>query len=204
MTTIADRLRDADPVGNDARRLDDERDRIRRTVVSAALNAGPQAGGAVSRRAVLGVAGALAVALTVIGLLFGVGGRGTLQAAVRFEVRLGEEKPLPGLVVARVGGSGRLIYLHPEMIVTNDDIAHSWVTEDGPDRFSVFVELLEPGAQRMRQATAGHIGKPVAILIDGEVVMAPVVRSAIGNSAVISGGYTRVEAERIAEGIGAR
>jgi SecD/SecF fusion protein len=83
-------------------------------------------------------------------------------------------------------------------------VAQSWVTEDGPDRFSVFVELLEPGAQRMRQATAGHIGRPVAILIDGKVVIAPVVRSAIGNSAVISGGYTRVEAARIAEGIGAR
>ena len=100
--------------------------------------------------------------------------------------------------------SGRMIYLHPETIVTNDDIAQSWATEDGPDRFGVSVELLEAGAQRMRQATAAHIGRPVAILIDGQVVMAPVVRSAIGNSAMITGHFTRAEAARIADGIGVR
>jgi len=41
----------------------------------------------------------------------------------------------------------------------------------------------------------------VAILIDGSVVMAPVVRAPIGDSAVISGKYTRAEAERIADGM---
>jgi preprotein translocase subunit SecD len=94
--------------------------------------------------------------------------------------------------------------LHPELIVTNDDIAQSWVTEDGPDRFGVSVQFLQAGAQRMRQATTAHLGRPVAILIDGEVVAAPVVRSAIGDSAVISGDFTRTEAERIANGIGVR
>jgi preprotein translocase subunit SecD len=89
-------------------------------------------------------------------------------------------------------------------VVTNDDIARSWVLQDGPDRFGVSVELVEPGAQRMRQATAGHLGRPVAILIDGEVVAAPVLRAAISNSAVISGDFTRTEAERIADGIGMR
>jgi preprotein translocase subunit SecD len=44
----------------------------------------------------------------------------------------------------------------------------------------------------------------VLILIDGEVVAAPVVRSAVGDSAVISGDFSRSEAERIAEGIGIR
>jgi preprotein translocase subunit SecD len=48
------------------------------------------------------------------------------------------------------------------------------------------------------------VGRPVAILIDGEVVMTPVVRSAIGNSATITGNYTRAEAERIASGMGIR
>ena len=56
----------------------------------------------------------------------------------------------------------------------------------------------------MRQATAEHIGRPVAILIDGTVVMAPIVRSPIGDSAVISGQFTREEAERIAAGIDGR
>jgi preprotein translocase subunit SecD len=81
------------------------------------------------------------------------------------------------LNVARIADSGRVIYLHPEIIVSTDDIAQSWVTQDGPDRFGVSVEFLEPGARHMRQATASHLGKTVSIMIDGEVVSAPVVRS---------------------------
>jgi len=91
--------------------------------------------------------------------------------------------------------------LHPEIVVSNDDIAQSWVSEDGPSQFRIAVQLLPSGAERMRQATANHVGRPVAILIDGSVVMAPVVRAPIGDSAVISGKYTRAEAERIADGM---
>ena len=73
---------------------------------------------------------------------------------------------------------------------------------DGPDRFGVSVPFLAAGAERVRQATATHIGRPMAILIDGVVVMAPVVRSPIGDSAVISGNFTQTEGERIVNGIG--
>jgi preprotein translocase subunit SecD len=127
-----------------------------------------------------------------------------LLAAVRFEVRLAEDQPMPGLVVAQLADSGRVIYLHPEMVVGNDDVAQSWVSPDGPRGFAVAVRLLPAGAERMRQATSNHVGRPVAILIDGVVVVAPVVRSPIGESATINGHYTREEAERIAEGIGVR
>ena len=204
MTSVSNLLRHADPLNDDSQRLDEARDRIRRTVVAAASVAQPSSAGTVPpRRVALGAAAALAAAL-IVGLFIGFSDRGTLQAAVRFEVRLAEAQPVAGLIVARVANSEDVIYLHPEMIVTNDDIAQSWVLQDAPNRFGVSVELLEPGAQRMRQATAAHLGRPVAILIDGEVVAAPVVRAPISDSAVISGDFTRAEAERIADGIGMR
>jgi preprotein translocase subunit SecD len=56
----------------------------------------------------------------------------------------------------------------------------------------------------MRQATSAHVGRPVAIVIDGKVAIAPVVRSAISNSATMTGDYSQAEAEAIAEGIGTR
>ena len=203
MKIVADLLRQADPLNDDLRRLDEVRDRMRRTIVTAASSAPAVRGVRVPRRrVVLGVAGAVAAGLTIIGLLVGFGDRATLQAAVRFEVRLAEVQPVPGLIVARVADSGRVIYMHSELIVNNDDIAQSWVVEEGSDRFGVSVHFLEAGAQRMRHATANHIGRPVAILIDGKVVTAPVVRSEISDSAVISGDYSRAEAERISEGIG--
>jgi hypothetical protein len=201
MTNVSELLRQADPLSGDMDRLQEAHEQMRRTVVAAASAVRPPSGHLVPRRRAMLVVGGVVTAL-VGGVLVGFGNRGALQAAVRFEVRLAETQPVPGLIVAR--GAGRNIYLHPELIVTNDDIAQSWITEDGPDRFGVSVQFLQAGAQRMRQATTAHFGRPVAILIDGEVVAAPMVRSAIGDSAVISGDFTRTEAERIANGIGVR
>jgi hypothetical protein len=205
MKPVSDLLRDADPLDDDARRLDEARERIRRTVVAAASVAQSRpARPAPPRRIVLGTAAALVAALTVIGLAVALGDRGILQAAVRFEVRLAEKQPAPGLTVARVAGSRDFVYLHPAIIVTNEDIAFSGVIQDGPDRFGVSVELLEAGAERLRTATSAHVGRPIAILIDGEVVTTPTVRSPVSGSAAISGDYTRAEAERIADGIAGR
>ena len=203
MKVVSNLLRYADPLGDDLRHLDDARDRIRQTVVAAASVAPLPTGPRPLRRIVLGAVAALAV-LAVVGILVGSGGHGTVQAAVRFEVRLAETRPVPGLIVAQVGTSRDVIYLHLEMIVTNDDIAQSFVLPDGPEHFSVSVEFLPAGAQRLQQATATHLGRPLAILIDGEVVMAPVVRSVVSNSALITGTFTRADAERIADGIGTR
>jgi preprotein translocase subunit SecD len=150
---------------------------------------------------------AAAVALTVsgasaLGYEFWLHGSTPVLAAVRFEVRLAEDEPQPGLVVARVGnGSSRILYLHPEIVVGNDDIAQSWVSPVGAEGVEIDVRFFPPGAERLRRATAAHVGRPVAILIDGAVVMAPVVRSAIGDSAAITGSFTRAEADRIAAGM---
>jgi preprotein translocase subunit SecD len=124
------------------------------------------------------------------------------QAAVRFEVRLAEDQPAPGLRTAAVGNSNRTIYLHPEIVVTNNDIERSSVIAgDAPARFWIDVRLNAAGAAKMRQATANHLGKPVAILINGVVVTAPTLKSPIGAAAVISGDYTQADAQRIADGM---
>jgi hypothetical protein len=196
-------LRDADPLPHEATRLDAERARIRRTILE--ITAIPRPPVAVHRRVPVAATLALAVAgIALLGYLPWVRGTTPILAAVRFEVRLAEDRPTPGLVVERVSASGDVLYLHPEIVVSNDDIADSWVLDEGTGRFGVAVQLLPAGAERMRRATAAHVNRPVAILIDGRVAMAPVVRSPIGDSAVISGSYTRAEAERIAEGISRR
>jgi preprotein translocase subunit SecD len=74
----------------------------------------------------------------------------------------------------------------------------------GPSHFGVGVEFNAAGAEKLRRATAGHIGGPVAILIDGGVMAVPVLRAPISNSALISGDFTKAEAERIVNGVGVR
>jgi preprotein translocase subunit SecD len=202
MTKIRDVLVAADPVRHEHRPTASERDRMRHTVVTAALRGDTQTGR--SRRAILVP---VLVGLTTIGMIVAASSMwprsGSLaQAAVRFEVRLAEEQPLPGLRAARVGSSDRTVYLHPDIVVTNSDIARSRVVPGAsPSQFGIDVQLNSAGAEKMRQATMGHLGKPVAILIDGSIVIAPTVKSAIGTAAVISGDYTQADAQRIAAGM---
>ena len=128
--------------------------------------------------------------------------RGTTPvfAAVRFEIRLAEDQPTPGLIVAQVEQSARLVYLHPEIVVGNDDVAEASVAQDGV-QVSINVRFLPPGASRLQQATAAHVDRPMAILIDGRVMMTPTVRAPAGEWAMITGPFSRADAERIAEGI---
>jgi hypothetical protein len=146
----------------------------------------------------------LAIIVTaVIGYYLWPHGTVDLRAAVRFEVRFAEDNPGPGLQAARIVGADRTVYLHPEVIVTNSDIAQARVVPgDSPSHFGVGIEFNAAGAQKMQTATAGHLGKPMAVLIDGKVVMAPTVRSAISALAEINGDLTRAEVERIVNGIG--
>jgi hypothetical protein len=124
------------------------------------------------------------------------------EGAVRFEVRLADTHAAAGLREARVAGSDQFVYLHKEIIVANDDISRSRVVAgDGPSHFGVAVEFNAAGAEKMRQATASHLGRPIAIVANGNVVAAPLLRGPISTSAVISGNYTRAEAERLAIGI---
>jgi SecD-like export protein len=203
MSSLRRLLQDADPLRRERPRLDTERERVRLAILRS-MAVGRSTDPAHARLTLVAAVAVVVMGLVALGYQMWLHGTTPVLAAVRFEVRLAEDQPIPGLIVARLADSGRVIYLHPEIVVGNDDIAQSWVSQDGPDRFGVAVKLLPAGAERMRQATATHVGRPVAILIDGAVVMAPVVRSPIGDSAAITGNFTRAEAERIADGIGGR
>jgi preprotein translocase subunit SecD len=206
MESVRDMLRDADPLGHEPPRLEEARDRVLRAVLAAASE--PPLRSSMQRKnrtpaALLVAVAVIVLCLTVLGSKIWFGGSGTLQAAaVRFEVRLADTAFSPGLREARIVGSGRVVYLHQEIIVTNDDISDSQVI-DGvtPSRFGVGVTFNAAGAEKMRQSTARHVGELIAMLVDGEVIATPRLRSPISASAVISGDFTKAEAERIANGM---
>jgi hypothetical protein len=197
MKTLGDGLRDADPLGYEPRRSERDRRVSRQRMLDAPLPA--DASRPLPRRQF-----AIAMAAGVVAVVAAAGywrAAVDVVAAVRFEVRLSEENPGNGLRAATVSG-GRTIYLYEETVLTNSDIATAQlVAGSTASTFGVAVTFTDDGAARMARASGSHVGRPLAILIDGEVVMAPVVRAAIGASAVISGNLTRAEAERIVAGV---
>jgi hypothetical protein len=201
MNRLRNLLLDADPLRHDPPRRDDDRERVRQTMLRS-LTDDRSATPARARLLFLAAAAMVVIAVSVLGYQLWTRGSTPVFAALRFEVRLAEDHPTPGLVVAQIGNSGRLIYLHPEIVVNNDDIAQAWMFQEDAARFGVAVKFLPSGAERMLQATTAHLNRPMAILIDGEVVMAPTIRAPISDSATINGVFSQAQAQRVADGIG--
>jgi hypothetical protein len=199
-------FKDADPLHEGTHALDEARARMRQSVLAAAAAVRPMGPTPGANRRLLWVAPAmLLVVLALAGTrMWMPGGVAPLQAAqVRLEVHLAEAVAARGLTPMSLSDGGRVVYLHRDVLVTNIDIAQTGVVEaDG--RFAVRVEFTRAGADRMRRATAAHVGRPLAILLDGRLALAPVLTSPIDREAVITGGHTRESAERLAAGLARR
>ena len=96
--------------------------------------------------------------------------------------------------------AGRFLLLSKEAAVTSDDFrdasANILPLEHEP---CVDFELTAAGAAAFARLTRDNIGKRVAIVLDGKILSAPVIRSGIaGGRGVITGHFTVAEASRIA------
>lgn len=199
MTSLKHRLTAADPLRDEAVPLASRRDAIRRRAIAAASATTHRSPG-LSRRLVL-LAGSAAVVVVAVTTSVGrLGNGGTLHAAMQFEVRVADTVAGADTREAVDTGAGRTIHLHRDVVLTNDDIAGTRVVTL-PTGFGVEVELTTAGAARMRSVTTANVGRLLALLVDGSVLAAPRVTSAIDQLGIISGTYTRDEAERLAEGI---
>ncbi|HEX5413649.1 MAG TPA: hypothetical protein VFZ27_17515 [Terriglobia bacterium] len=210
MNNLKELLRGADPLRHEPAPPPGQHAVRRQAVLAAAGRADvPASERPRSRRAFLATSTLMLAAILALGAIVWSVFNSNLRAAIRFEIRMAETNPAPGLQKAKVSDSGRYIYLHPEVVVSNNDIAAVEVVEaGGPSQYGISVKLNAAGAGKMRRATAAHIGKPLAILLDGQVIMAPVVRDSVGGAAMLTGHYTKAEAQRIADrivkGIGMR
>ncbi|MBN1126580.1 MAG: hypothetical protein JXA82_16355 [Sedimentisphaerales bacterium] len=200
MNNIRDLLREADPLRIESEPSAADRSIQRQAIVKATTNSvlSPTE----SRSRVPVYISVMLIAIVAFAVGYGLWSPfiNDVQAAVRFEIRLVEENPAPGLQEVKVADG--TFYLHNDVVVTNSDIAQAKVLpQPGGSIFWVSVTFTPAGARKMHSATEKNIGKRMAILIDGEVISAPVVRDVLNESAVINGNITKEEAERIVKGI---
>jgi hypothetical protein len=155
---------------------------------------GRSIGGGVSGGGLLrGRALALSCALAVIL------GSGTVQA--QFEVRAAATEPTDGWVRMERGGAAGQIWVASNSSLTAADIARAQENRDTDGRLAVSLELADEGAVKMRALSSARIGQPLAMVVDGELLWAPTVRTEIGREVMITGGgpngLTRAEVEQI-------
>jgi len=96
-----------------------------------------------------------------------------------------------------VGRDETLHLITPPVITTKDVAAVSVVTdESGSPMLSV--EVDDAGAKRLEAATADTGGR-IALVIDGELAMAPVIHAQISSTFMISSAYTEAEWKALVE-----
>jgi preprotein translocase subunit SecD len=142
--------------------------------------------------------------LTMLVALTGCATTPSARPRVALEFRPGSETPGPGLTEMTVVGSGQRVYLSKESVLSNPDVESARAVA-GPGGPQIEIVFTRAGAKRFSRATEKGIMKPLGILVDGQLISAPIVREKIiGRKAVISGRFSDREARRIADGISGR
>jgi SecD/SecF fusion protein len=83
--------------------------------------------------------------------------------------------------------------------ISGKSVANAFRSVDQLGRAVVIIEFNPEGRQKFGQLTEQNIGRRLAVILDGQVYSAPVIRSAIYGSCEISGGnMSATEAEELA------
>lgn len=120
---------------------------------------------------------------------------------VALEFRIAEDEPAPNLTEMVFDPTGDIFYLHNEVLLNQYDVKSAAVVTQ-QERPVVELTLTPEGAKKFKDLTAKNIGKKCAMVLNGKLLSAPVIRDTIpGGRAIINGIFTRSEAEDIANGL---
>jgi preprotein translocase subunit SecD len=124
------------------------------------------------------------------------------QPTTAVEIRLAALEPRSGFMTMRFADTGDPVYVSPRVVVSNDDIRSAQFVLDGQGRPAVEILLNTLGTEKFARFTSEHIGEMAAILVEGKVSSAPVIRAQIANGrAIINGDFTQEEARELARSI---
>ena len=95
--------------------------------------------------------------------------------------------------------AGKFYILEARPVVTGEDLVAAQPSFDQNGRPAVTFRFNPTGARRFGDFTAENIGSPFAIVLDSEVISAPVIQSHIpGGSGIITGNFSIEESTNLA------
>ncbi|MBY6116425.1 protein translocase subunit SecD [Mameliella alba] len=112
----------------------------------------------------------------------------------------GTERPGVGNEILPAGDQDGVFYiLEQAPVVTGEQLTNAQPSFDQNGRPAVNFNFNPSGARKFGDYTANNIGSPFAIVLDGEVISAPVIQAHIaGGSGIITGNFTVEESTRLA------
>lgn len=93
---------------------------------------------------------------------------------------------------------GNVYLIKKRILVSGENLTRASVDSDQSGRPAIGFRFDGAGARRFGEATSANIGKPFAIILDGKVLSAPNIKSAItGGSGIIEGNFSIAEASEM-------
>ena len=123
----------------------------------------------------------------------------TFQPVVR---RTSDSEAIPGPgneLLPSLDEEGTFYVLEDAPVVSGDELVDAQPSFDQNNRPAVSFRFNPAGARKFGDYTANNIGNPFAIVLDNEVISAPVIQSHIpGGSGIITGSFTVDESTNLA------
>lgn len=85
-----------------------------------------------------------------------------------------------------------------ETVMTGDILQNALASQDEFNQWQIQFNLTGDGSSQFFEYTRSHIGQSLVIVLDGRVLSAPVINAAISDSGVITGQFSREEADGLA------
>lgn len=111
---------------------------------------------------------------------------------------LGNGIPEDAEVLRDSGQPAQYFVCNKQGLLGPSDVRRAQATKGEDARPAVWVVLTEEGGERMRRYSRTHIGKQLAIVLDGKVVSAPRIQGEIGTDIQIAGQFTTGQAQDLA------
>jgi len=131
--------------------------------------------------------------------LIGTTAKLTFQPVIR---QTGDENATVGpreKLMPDANNKGVFYVLEDHAVVTGEELTNAQPAFDQNGRPAVNFQFNPSGARKFGDYTAANIGKPFAIVLDNEVISAPVIQSHIpGGSGIITGNFTVEESTNLA------
>ena len=81
--------------------------------------------------------------------------------------------------------------IRDEVMVSGEDLVNAMPERDQDNGSAVGITFNSKGGKQFADATRANVGKPFAIILDGEIISAPRINTPIlGGSAIITGSFT--------------
>lgn len=126
-----------------------------------------------------------------------------LGVAEPIVVRQGENRirvELPGVKDSQkaleiIGKTASLEFISPDekVILTGNDVSDAKALYDSLNNPVVSLKLNSEGAKKFAEATKKYLGQPIAIVLDGEVISAPIVQAVISNGEAVIEGISSID-----------